>query len=680
MNRNLVVCKDFDEFSTNVEKMDLDVEDIVGLITSICNVIYWINIESIWGILGFTWKNIDDYGIFNYTTIPFSIIPKVPDGERIKSFKNTFNNISSNYIEIQKSNWTNLYSLNNPWQNHFVKADLTGATITYVNNLCYFTSRTTEYPENSHGVYIKADLSNVDTLHGRTGTACDGTNNSYKYGNGIQFICLDDDNKGLNAPTCNDCWLYWNGAGPFKLNYFFRDEAINSLTSWVVIYSENQQYEITNIANSKIKIIGNKYSNWDDLDKNHSIYPTEDMTKIQLTIDGSVNPKIQLYMYYNTRLWHSSGSYNGYWFDNINLTNYNSIDVINPYYLLEDEWPTLPDQLNKWEDSSNSAFYPYLMVKNPTTLTKCKDAYTLNIKGRRWLSIFREWCSNLTSDDFSDCTTTLTRKSDQKEYKVIDILPTVNWSESDLVRLLLPTPTLSGIWYCLPNTTFKVKNFNCSGYYIQENTIIKTGFCETFPSYTSVIWDSYNKTHWKIVPLTHQDRYELGWEKSDVNTDKLSISVGSMKEYYGVNVINNTESELNCTEIDDSCKKDEVWHNAYINTWNLIELSNYITSFKHDLVVCGDLTCSIYPSLIHNSKITIDSSYIYLYCNLSITVKNEENSTMDYSEMKKFISSLQKLEEGTEYTVTLKKWIFDKLTDNEKQEILNKGYTLIEEI
>lgn len=680
MNRNLVKVETLDEFSKAIDKVDFTEEDIVGLITSLTNVFYWINIESIWGLMGFTWKTVDDYGVFNKTTIPFNIIPKVPDGERIKQFRNTFNNISSNYIEIQKSNWENLSTLYTPWKNKYVKADLTGANLTQVHDLCYFTSSDIDNPSNIPGVYIKADLSNVSVLSGSNGYLSDGTNSSYKLAVSGKFICLDDDNKGLNAPVCGGIALYWNGTGPFKLEYFFRDEAIKEYNNAyrITLYSENQQYEITNVQNSYIKICGNIYSSWDDFNTNYSIYPLEGTIPIDLTIDGTINPEIKICSWYNRQLYHSWGSQNCYWFNDIKLKNYNSIDVINPYYLVQDELPDVTEQLSKWEDSSDSAFYPYIMVKNPQTLMKCPSTYSIDASNRKWLTIFRDWRSNLTNDDWDAEELT---KDDNKTIYVVDVLPEVNWEKADLLKLWLPILSLGKAYYKLPNTTIKAKSFYCSGYYIQQNTIIETGYCETFASYQSVTWYDYSNIHWKLVPLTHDDRYQLGMEEEDVNKDKLSISVGSMKEYYGVNVIKNSETNLNCVEITDEIKKDEVLHNSYINTWSMIELSNSISDIQHDLVVTGKQTCSVYRSLgqYRENKIKISSKYIYLYCNLEITTDNE-NDAMETSEIMKLVNGLQKLEEGLDYHVTLKKWLFEKLTNDEKEEIINKGYTLIEQI
>ena len=53
--RNLVVCETFDDFAAAVEKTDFTVEDVVGYVTSLTNCYYWLNVESVWGAIGFTW-------------------------------------------------------------------------------------------------------------------------------------------------------------------------------------------------------------------------------------------------------------------------------------------------------------------------------------------------------------------------------------------------------------------------------------------------------------------------------------------------------------------------------------------------------------------------------------------------------------------------------------------------
>ena len=57
--RNLVVCDTFDEFAEKVGQCDQNVEDIVAYVTSVSRIFYWLNVESVWGVLGFTWDVLD---------------------------------------------------------------------------------------------------------------------------------------------------------------------------------------------------------------------------------------------------------------------------------------------------------------------------------------------------------------------------------------------------------------------------------------------------------------------------------------------------------------------------------------------------------------------------------------------------------------------------------------------
>ena len=199
--RNLVVCNTFDEFTNRLEQIDPNVEDIVGYITSLSQVIYGLTIESLWGTLGFTWdstsilkgvpyneeriehieadgENIDysqkdaawkiahavtkGYGHFNATTIPFTLIPSIPDGYRITEFRNTFNLIESGYIEVQKSDWSNLVDIKNliP-RGKSIKIDITGANLNSDNKIIIQNIRSGGWEDNcKHTVYIKGNLGN----------------------------------------------------------------------------------------------------------------------------------------------------------------------------------------------------------------------------------------------------------------------------------------------------------------------------------------------------------------------------------------------------------------------------------------------------------------------------------------------------------------------------------------
>lgn len=53
--RNLTISKTFDDFALDTTRIDFDIEDLVSYCEAVTNVLYWINIESVWGPIGFEW-------------------------------------------------------------------------------------------------------------------------------------------------------------------------------------------------------------------------------------------------------------------------------------------------------------------------------------------------------------------------------------------------------------------------------------------------------------------------------------------------------------------------------------------------------------------------------------------------------------------------------------------------
>lgn len=659
-NRNLVVCETFDDFAEKVDGIDFDVEDIVGLVTSLANVFYWLNVESVWGPLGFTWTKTDDYGVFNTTTVPFTIIPKLPDGERIRQLNGTFNNIASDTIDLRRSNWENLYSLNNPWQDKIVKADLTGAKLTYVNNLLY-RSKPVEDATDIKGLYIKADFSGVSYLNGNTGYIYLKSELNITFKKGWAFIHIDDENKGLNAPHCNGCALWWSGEGEFKLEYFFREEGLQNYNSGssICVYSENGKMTLTNVANSRIKLIGNRFDNSTEREASTDFYPRDDETPMELTIDGRINPVIQI----NGWTTPLAGSYYAatYYMKPIKLVNYDSIDWINPYYLLKDEWPELPEEeLEKWEDSKNSSFMPYLMINNLELAMNCP--YTIDVSKRQYLnmlncSVYRGYIAyGYTKEDWIAAgaeSVTI----DSNTLVIADIFPTITGFDHTLDLITFPSKGLLStgnrgiVFWKLPNCTMRTKEMaSMTGFYMGENTVIE---CSTFKAdwaYTSIIMHDTDTIHWRLFP-----------------NDEGKISARSLMSNYGCYVVNAT-GDMNFIELETH--DEAVLKASLINTFCSTKCN-----YKHDIVICN------FPQTVGLSTydtITIESEFIYLYAtNVSITCREGKTS---YETVKKLIDGLVKDDSGTAHSVTLNSWIYSQLTDDEKSHIVNDlGYTLVEQ-
>lgn len=249
----LAVVETLDDFSTKLEDIDQNTEDYCAYITSLADIYYWLSIETIWGKMGFQWDVLDARGHFTKTTFNYTIIPRIPDGHRIKSILGLLGDLEKDTIIIQKSDWSNLTAFGgmmkaknsyaDPIKN--IYADFTGANFKeYVGNYQYFVLA-------SGDNYFKMDLKQLTRIQFEQYTYADS------YG-GPRFI-IDDDNKGINCPM--ECGIegiiiIWRGTGPYKDEYMFNLTS-NSFYQNVALTlcSENNKYHLKNILNSyKIKL------------------------------------------------------------------------------------------------------------------------------------------------------------------------------------------------------------------------------------------------------------------------------------------------------------------------------------------------------------------------------------------------------------------------------------------
>lgn len=115
--RNLVLGQIFDDFSLSTEIINFNQEDLCSYIINDSNNYYWLNIESVWGPMGFIWDVYNDYGHFSTSNKNYMVLPKVPDGERIKHLNKLIatipctNDSKTNLFKILKSNWSKLENL-----------------------------------------------------------------------------------------------------------------------------------------------------------------------------------------------------------------------------------------------------------------------------------------------------------------------------------------------------------------------------------------------------------------------------------------------------------------------------------------------------------------------------------------------------------------------------------------
>lgn len=108
----LVLGTTFDDFSIATQNIDNSIEDLCSYIINDTNNYYFLNLESIWSKIGFQWIVYNDYGHFTKSNIPFTIIPIIPDANRLKSFYRLFDGVEQDVTFLDSGfKLQDLYSL-----------------------------------------------------------------------------------------------------------------------------------------------------------------------------------------------------------------------------------------------------------------------------------------------------------------------------------------------------------------------------------------------------------------------------------------------------------------------------------------------------------------------------------------------------------------------------------------
>lgn len=643
-NRNLTVCETFDNFANKVDDIDFSVEDIVALVTSLSNVFYWLNVESVWGPIGFTWTQVDSHGVFNKTTIPFTIIPKLPDGYRIKKLDRTFDNITSDYIELRKSDWSNLtYVRTLCPRNKKVNLDLTGAPIEGVLEGLV--------GENGES-YIKGDFSKCTRIvYGGFGKIAntESVNNMSK-------LIVDNDNKYLNLPyNCdgaNGC-CYYKGEGPLKLEYFFNINPENYRMSYLGLYSENSQYYITNLENDRLFIVRTNNITGNDI----SII---DAPLTEVTIDTKYLKDIDI-----LSLLTAKNRVNTYFFKLKPLRYVGDIDSINayhPFLYIEDEFPEYDEYLMskllpKTEGDLNIYIMPYIIFKH---MIKCP--YTIDLQGKDVCRIFKgyEWNGEayplipLTKDDVLALGGI--KYSEGSEEYYVDVLPTFINADHELKFFeafgneLKHDSSVNRVLWKLPS--FRAQECYFNGCFIDKDTIIQTSKKSTWTNYTSCILEDVSSTHIILFP-------------ADDGIISFDISRFDIANYKNGTIIDFIQFE----SLDETMLKSST-----INTINLPFQNAQRWIVRHPIVVCNrDIR-------FLDTIITVESEFIFIYkSNVSFIAFSNNSPSMET--VRKIISGIQPNDTTKEYKLTLKSGYYNQLTDEEKNHIINDlNYILVNQI
>ncbi len=677
-NRNLVVKDTFDEFVASVNDIDFDVEDIVGYVTNSARVFYWINVESIWGVIGFTWDSLTDnkgYGHFNKTTMPFTIIPRLPDGERITAFNRTFQNIDADTITLTNSNWENLTSLGEAFvpPNKKIIADLTGA------NILSFTYLGTA----SGTVYLKGDFSNASYQH---------LNNIYgsnKNARGLVFE-IDDDNKNLNFNygTSNNEWtiLRYKGTGPFKDSYFFKNNNTtanyNSFTTGHNMLSDNYNIEIVNNPGKGCKLGTKQQSNL-IIDGTTNEIPMSEEPPVNLTIDCTFNGDVRLAYILKAISPYNEDSFtidsasittNAYRYKLNPITfkgEVNSIDFFHPYLYIEnsDSFPAYDATLFSKMINKKSA--EILLFPIWHRFIKCP--YTLDVSHLDYLHIYRSG-ENFNDSKFKFAENTQTY-AEIKEFGeaqgnfiessgkgFVDVLPNLTGIDKMFERIVLPRCRMgANTGYVIPYS-LKCKEFIGMCYYLPKGVFIET-------SSLTIGWLDY---------------FSSAAEDSASICFKLFPTDGKIIYHSPFGIYNTTpfEKTEDVNYIEFETHDTSILKNSIISHTMGTGAFNATGRYIQDLIIVGQEKINI-GSKATKTNLTLDSNFIFIYKSSLYFEVYQDNFTLEsfatMANFRRILAGIEPNDTNNTYYISVPTVMYNEITQSEKEYIIQTlNYQLIE--
>lgn len=688
--RNLVVCETFDDFAKKVEQCDQDVEDIVGYVTSVSRVFYWLNVESVWGVIGFNWEptslsdlegypnpwerlehviaegnNIDGehgeltpegerqmeealkrregtikkgYGYFARTTIPFDIIPKLPDGYRITEFRNTFDNIASNDIELQRSDWDNVTRVQYvaPVGKH-VSMDLTDAPITYFEPWIGGN-------DTGKMLYIKANLENSTWKFNSNGFS-----NSLPRG----VLEVDDKNIGLNinlanahvANTPNNINIHYVGDTEFKdSNYLINFENI-SLYGNCYVYADTKKLKIhqlnTKVYNSTLYNYGLSLANRLQLDSSinaNSLRP-KDEEDWDLTINTDYCANINMayilgLINYSTTDWtpHSSTTvstrfkllpikYEG---------TFESIDMYNPYCSIYNGFPAIDYAVtNKIVNSGAGQFMPYLVFYS---YKSCP--YTLNLSNYTYYSIFDGFqYSSATDSGISELESVHIQNSDSDFRIYKNGLPVLTGTDHTFTRFTFPrNNTQSGVGFVFELPSIKSDTIYMQNGYIRNGVKIECSklYGNTTVTSRALFVENQNTPSFKIYPENGSMYFRTPvWAVSGNNVNYVEFTS------LDTEILRN--STINTLPIAQVVPNDGAYVQPYI-------LSNLDSPTESSAPNYHAIDSSYW-----NDSMTFNPSFIFIYRTHISFGNNDYGPFTDKNNVSRIIDALEPLVNENEY-------------------------------
>lgn len=715
-SRNLVVAETFDEFVHRCEDIDFTVEDVVGYVTSVSRVFYWNNVESVWGVLGFVWdsqtplsdeealiypnpqyrlnqvdaagnviemdnqwllshKTNKGYGHFVTTTMPFNIIPELPDGYRITELRYTFRNVASDNLVVQKSDWSNLKNVSGLARaGQSINIDLTGApldgAVTSANNIL-IGSETGTWKAT---VYIKGDLShclNTVVSYRDNGTTSDGTCFTK------HTILLDKDNLGLNLPwTMRSGNIYYctNKDTEFDITNWLSMEG-TPRESYVHLLAASKKYKINwkyveAIQAANGRVIISPFSSIDVAPENDNTIRAivdpiaEELVPDTITIDthgstGNVNESNLAYLstsiasnvyHYNTRVWNPL-IYDG---------EVNSITMWNPYVVVKDDnsWPeydqSMIDKLvPSVYDTVRRGYFmfgSYLYITQPCP-------YTVDCTHLEYLNLFAR--SHFYVSDFSNFYTV----GSSKVINLINLTNANNFISFSYDRESMTQHT-GEFWLEMPSIKTVLWNYSepnnsgRAGLYIPSTKRIEAAY---FPNshYAHIRVESSAVPVLKIRHIDCKQQYNTTYTAKFIKHFDFINTPGNVYNYIG---------------FEDGLLEDtDFLKNAYIET----------TYFKNGAIIqCPFVKIDGEKLSIRQMNFTFDNNDQIIIYKSSIECYAYNTDALAEAFMptlRKIIAGIWVNDTSNTYTITLSNKLYDRLTSEEKDYIINTLHYTLEE-
>lgn len=154
-SRNLNIVDDIQGFIDDTLDMDFDVEDLVDYSISDTDTYYWLNIESVWGKIGFEWLQYENYGNFLLNSKTFDTLPRIPDPHRIKKFERLFDRLGTKEVTIYPNDWDHITTIGN-WGN--------GLTVytPYINTFPNLRTISQRLYKDVETYYLRDTLGNIN--------------------------------------------------------------------------------------------------------------------------------------------------------------------------------------------------------------------------------------------------------------------------------------------------------------------------------------------------------------------------------------------------------------------------------------------------------------------------------------------------------------------------------------